>query len=99
MRHAALRLRRVRERGFWVFLLSEFGPQRCCLPALALDALAQGFHQIDDVGAILFFFRRLDGLAGGLALDELAQRQLILVLEFGGIEMCRPWCRECARRG
>jgi hypothetical protein len=54
---------------------------------LAFHALAQGLHQIDDIRAILFFFRRLDCLASGLAFDELAQCQLILVLELSRIEV------------
>ena len=82
-RQAALRARfaRLRAGALFCYRLS------CAAqPSFCPSRSAQGFHQIDDVRAAFFLCRRLDGLAGGLALDELAQRELVLVLELRGVE-------------
>ena len=41
----------------------------------------------------------LDRLAGGLALDQLAQCELVLVLELGGIKVAGFGVEDVARRG
>ena len=46
----------------------------------ALHALAQRLHEVDGIAAILALFRRLDGLAGCLALDKLSQREFVCEL-------------------
>ena len=48
------------------------GAQRSRSLSTTLDALAKGFHEVDNVRALFLFLRRLDGLVDGLALDELA---------------------------
>src|SRR5262245_52051163 len=55
--------------------------------SLVFHALSQSFHEIDHIRAILFFFRRFDCLASGLAFDELSQRQLVLILELCRIKV------------
>ena len=57
------------------------------LAGLASQALLQRRHEVDDIRAILAWLAALDRLAGRLALHKLAQRQLVLVLEFGWIEV------------
>ena len=61
-----------------------------------LHALAQRLHEVDDVAAIRALFRRLDGLAGCLALDQLSQRELVLVLELRGVEAARLFVEDMA---
>ena len=49
-------------------------------------ALAQRLHQVDDLGR-LALLRLLDRLAILLALDQVAQRALVMVLEFVRLEV------------
>src|ERR1700678_1852727 len=63
------------------------GTSRSFGGCLALEALFQRIHQIDDIVRRFFRLGRFDRLAGGLAPDQCLQRVLILVLEFRGIEM------------
>ena len=54
---------------------------------LGAKAVAQGIHQVDDVGGPLRSFRPFDRMPGGLALDELAKGEFVLVLELSRIEV------------
>src|ERR1043166_9017655 len=55
----------------------------------APEALAQRVHQVDHVVGLLGRRGGLDLLAGGLALHELAQRDLVFILELARVEMRR----------
>ena len=84
--HAALLLREraaldLRLRSGALFLLPASERDGATFLPLALHALAQRLHEVDDVSAILAFCRWLDCLACRLALHELAQRQLVFVFE------------------
>ena len=55
--------------------------------AVFSEAVAQGVHKIDDVGGTLGRLRPLDSVPRGLALDEFAQREFVLILEFSRVEV------------
>jgi hypothetical protein len=59
------------------------------------NALAQGFHEVDDVGGALGRLLVFDRFACGLALYELLELGLVFVLECRWIEMPALVSRIC----
>src|SRR5262249_55441547 len=68
-------------------MFAALGAPMRALPLALADAAPQRVQQIDDIARPLFRGGHFDLFPGGLLPHQLAQRALVLVLEFSWIEM------------